>query len=236
MEKSYKNIAYFFLLIFVVIIIGFLKTYFGLLFKKNDLDAAMHFHGIVLTLWFGLLIIQPILIQKRQFNLHRLIGKFSYILVPIIIYSMIIITKHMYIREGTTTMTEKEKLADLFLPLSQMIVFAILYILAMVNKSKTPLHLRYIITSTLALLAPGLERIPIYWFAQPEQQSTLFAFIITDLIVIGLIFYDRKNNKKYNAYTISLGLLIFAHICYLLVPMTNFWQAVGQKIVINWRT
>lgn len=234
MEKSYKNIAYFFLLIFLIVFIGFFKSYFGLLPNSKDIDATMHFHGIVLTLWFGLLIIQPILIHKKQFYPHRLIGKSSYVLVPVIIYSMLLITKHMYIREGTTTMTEKERLADLFLPLSQMIAFTVLYILAMTNKRKTPLHLRYIIACSLVLLAPGLERIPIYWFGQQEEQSTLFAFVVTDLILVGLMIYDRKNSKKYNAYIISLGVLVFAHITYLFVPMTNFWQVVGQKIVFNW--
>lgn len=234
MEKNYKNIAYFFLIIFVIVFVGFFKSYFGLLPNSNEVDATMHFHGIILTIWFGLLIIQPILIRKKQIHLHRLIGNFSYILVPVIIYSMVLITKHMYIREGSTTITEKERLADLFLPISQMIVFTILYVLAMTNNRKTPLHLRYIIACSLVLLAPGLERIPIYWFGQPEQQSTLFAFIITDLILIGLLLYDRKNSKKHNAYGISLVLLVFAHITYLFVPMTNFWQSVGQKIVLNW--
>lgn len=234
MEKSYKNIAYFFSFIFIIVIIGFFKSYFGLLPFSRDVDSTMHFHGIVLTLWFGLLIIQPILIRKKLIHIHRLIGKFSYFLVPVIVYSMLVITKHMYIRETATTMTEEERLADLYLPLSQMLIFTVLYILAMVNKQKPPLHLRYIISCTLVLLAPGLERIPIYWFGQPEQPSTLFAFIITDILLIGLIIYDRKNNQKYNAYIISLVLLLLAHITYLFVPMTDYWQIIGHKIVVNW--
>lgn len=235
MERSYKYIGYFFLAIFIIVVIGFFKSYFGLIPDFINVDATMHFHGMVLTTWFGLLIVQPILIRKKQFQVHRLLGKSSYVLVPIIIYSMIIITKHMYVREGSTSMTEKERLADLFLPLSQMVAFAILYILAMINKKKTPFHLRYIIACSLVLLSPGLERIPIYWFGQPEQQSTLFAFVISDLILIGLIFYDKKNKtKKYNPFIISLSLLLVAHISYALIPMTDFWQTIGNKIVTNW--
>ena len=144
---------------------------------------------------------------------------------------MVLITRHMYIREGSTTMTEKERLADLFLPLSQMVAFTIIYLLAMLNRRKTPFHLRYIIACSLVLLAPGLERIPIYWFAQPEEPSTLFAFIVTDLTLVGLIFYDKKYNRKFQPYVISLGLLLVAHFLFLLIPMTDFWQSIGQKIV-----
>ena len=231
MEKGYKNIGYLFLITFVIVILGFFKSYFGLILSFKNVDTIIHFHAIALTLWFGLLIIQPTLIRKKQISLHRLLGKFSYVLVPVIIYSMIRITKHMYIREGLSTMTEKERLADLFLPLSQMVAFTVFYILAMVNRRKTPLHLRYIITCSLVLLAPGLERIPIYWFAQPEQQSTLFAFTITDLALVGLIFYDRKYDRKFNAYPISLAILLIAHISYLLLPMTDFWRTIGQRVV-----
>ena len=236
MERSYKYISYFFLAIFIIAVIGFFKSYFGLIPDFINVDTTMHFHGMVMTTWFGLLIVQPILIRKKQFQIHRFLGKSSYVLVPIIIYSMIIITKHMYIREGSTSMTEKERLADLFLPLSQMIAFAVLYILAMINKSRTPFHLRYIIACSLVMLSPGLERIPIYWFNQPEQQSTIFSFIVSDIILAGLILYDRKTKiKKYNPFVISLCLLLVVHISYILVPMTDFWQAIGQKIVANWQ-
>ena len=231
MERQYKNISWFFLIIFVVVITGFFKSYFGLFPNFKDVDQTMHFHGIVLVLWFGLLIIQPVLIRKKRIKLHRLLGKFSYILVPVIIYSMVLITKHMYIREESTTMTEKERLADLFLPLSQMVAFTIIYILAMLNRRKTPSHLRYIIACSLVLLAPGLERIPIYWFGQPEEQSTLFAFVVTDLILVGLIFYDKKYNRKFQPYIVSLALLLVTHFLFFLIPMTNFWQSMGQTIV-----
>ena len=234
MEKGYKNIILLFIVILLIVIIGFYKSYFGLFPNFVSVDNTMHFHAIVIMAWFLLLLIQPILIKKNKIEIHRKIGYFSYVLVPIIVVSMVAITKHMYIRESTTTtMMEKERLADLFLPLSQMVVFTVLYILAMINQKKTPLHLRYIITCSLVLLAPGLERIPIYWFEQPEQQSTIFAFIITDLTILFLLFYDRKNNKNYNAYPISLVLLLLVHILYQLIPTTDIWQAIGRKIVTN---
>ena len=231
MERSYNIIVYFFVIIFVIIFVGFFKSYFGLVPDFKGVDMTMHFHGILLTAWFALLILQPILIRTGHYYVHRLLGKCSYLLVPLIIYSMLLIIKHMYLREGTTTMTEKERLADLFLPISQMIAFAVLYVLAMVNKKKTSLHLRYIIACSLVLLAPGLERIPIYWFSQPEQQSTLFAFLVTDLIFVTLVFYDRKNKRNYKPYMVALSILLIAHVSFLLIPMSGLWQLCAQKIV-----
>jgi hypothetical protein len=49
----------------------------------------MHSHGIVLTLWCLMLVAQPLLIRTRMNSLHKAIGKFSYLLVPLMIYTKV---------------------------------------------------------------------------------------------------------------------------------------------------
>lgn len=204
MFNKFKNICLLFLTIFIVVFIGFYKSYFGVLTDTSLVDNTMHTHAILLIVWFGLLVIQPILIVRKQARVHRILGILSYFIVPLIIYTMIDITRHQYVRETKELMAENIRIADLFLPLSQMLLFGVLYLLAMINKKNVQLHYRYIITSSLVLLAPGLERIPIYWFNQPEQPSTLFAFIVTDIFILWLIYADRGRSHKNKAYVISL--------------------------------
>jgi hypothetical protein len=89
-EKEYKYIGFCFLVITVLVIIGFFKTYFGLIPHFNSsLTAMMHFHAIVMSLYVILLIVQPVLISYKKFKTHRLFGKFSYVLVPVIILSFL---------------------------------------------------------------------------------------------------------------------------------------------------
>jgi hypothetical protein len=45
-----------------------------------------HVHAIMLSLWILVLIIQPILIRKKKLAVHRLIGKFTYVLFPLMIF------------------------------------------------------------------------------------------------------------------------------------------------------
>lgn len=82
MEKAYKNLSLFFIAILVIVILGFFKTYFGLFPNFRNVTSIQHIHGSLFLLWFVMLIVQPILIRKRKYKWHRVIGKVSYFLVP----------------------------------------------------------------------------------------------------------------------------------------------------------
>ena len=77
MEKSYRNLVFFFFGIAVVIFIGFFKTYFGLFPSFAGVKTFHHFHASLLLLWLLLLIVQPMLIKYKRFELHRWLGRFS---------------------------------------------------------------------------------------------------------------------------------------------------------------
>src|SRR6202012_3749128 len=89
MKKIYYNSGYFFLILFAFVLLGFYKTYFGLIprFDKST-TLLVHFHAAVLTTWVLLLIVQPLLVKYKKLKIHRLLGKLTYFLVPLIVCSM----------------------------------------------------------------------------------------------------------------------------------------------------
>ena len=90
MEKAYRNLGYYFLLLIPLIFIGFYKTYFIQFpsFKEN-ITSWMHIHAMIATLWIIMLIVQPLLIRNKKFKQHRLVGKISYVVFPLLILSFI---------------------------------------------------------------------------------------------------------------------------------------------------
>ena len=96
MEKYYKNLSLFFIGILSIVILGFFKTYFGQFPTFNKVTNIQHIHGLLFLLWFIMLVIQPILIKKRKYKWHVIIGKVSYFLVPLIIISTFFIAKELY--------------------------------------------------------------------------------------------------------------------------------------------
>jgi hypothetical protein len=211
---KYKNVGYFFLILLAVVIIGFFKTYFGLLPYFNEHTTTLvHFHATVLMLWVALLIIQPLLIRYKKFAIHRLIGKFTYILVPLIICSFIGMMNKQYNEEIVQTIPRSEIIEDLSLSVALLLLFITFYVLAIINKRKVSFHMRYMIATGLVLVNPALTRITLFWNIFNSQ---LFAFIFTDLILLVLIFFDRRKKRRYKPYIVALALFLVYHIEFIL--------------------
>lgn len=85
MEEGYKNISFFFAAIASIVFIGFFWSYFSFNPFFNNILTVIHIYVILMTTWFIFLIIQPLLIRKNLMKFHRIIGKVSYVLVPLII-------------------------------------------------------------------------------------------------------------------------------------------------------
>jgi len=134
---KYRNVGYFFLILLAFVFIGFFKTYFGLFpYFDNHTTSLVHFHATVLILWVLLLIVQPLLIRYKKFPTHRLIGKFTYILVPLIICSFIGMINKQYNEEIVQKIPSSEIIEDLSLSVALLLLFVTFYVLAIINKRK----------------------------------------------------------------------------------------------------
>jgi hypothetical protein len=203
---KYKNVGYFFLILFAIVIIGFFKTYFGLFPHFNDRTTILvHFHATVLTLWVILLIIQPLLIRYKKFAIHRLLGKFTYILVPLIICSFIGMINKQYNEEMIQKIPRSEIIEDISGSVAILLLFATIYILAIINKKKVAFHMRYMIATGLLLINAPLTRITLFWNPFSAQ---LFIFVLTDLILLVLIFFDKRKKRRYKPYIVTLILFL----------------------------
>lgn len=235
MEKAYQRIAYFFVGIAVVIFIGFFKTYFGLFPHLNKVDGFHHFHAVGLILWLLLLIVQPILIRKRKYEQHRWLGRFTYVLVPVIVVTMLMAYKVQYERLASEV-SHEENLFLLFFPLTDVLPFAIFYVLAIVNKDNIQKHMRYIIAGSLVLIGPGALRVMVNYFGV----AILPAFNLTNLLTVMMFFlfwlYDFVRGGKsilkspfaliFVVYTVPIVLSYF-------VPPTQAWQSAADTFVRN---
>lgn len=231
MEKAYKKIVYLFVIILIIVILGFYRTYFGLFPDFEDVSAIIHFHAITLSIWSLLIIFQPILIHYKKIKVHRLLGKLSYGLVPLIIYSTLALARSKFF-EKQGDITPEDNLANLFLPFSHVLLFTIFYVLAIVNKRKSFIHMRYMIATSFVALAPAISRINFNWTGIQFRTLT-FSYIFIDLLLLGLIIYDILNRKTYKAYFIALTLFIIVHFSTFYFVKTELWQSFSTKIVKN---
>ena len=217
MEKEYKYVGYLSLLLLVLVIAGFYKSYYGLFPDFNSsITIPMHLHAFVMSLYVILLIVQPFLIFYKKFETHRLLGKFSYGLVPVIIFSFFTMIYKEYNDKLLHKITNAEFIEFTFLNIGKLSLFAGFYLLAIIHRKITALHMRYIIATALVFVEPSQARVAGFWMDVDFMTSLLVSFLLTDLILIALVFFDKRKQLNYKPYAVALtGFVLYQTIWYV---------------------
>jgi len=230
MDRTYNKIWILFSIILVFAFLGFFKSYFILFPTINRIPAIHHFHTSLFLLWFLLLFIQPLLIKQKRFKFHHFLGRCTYVLVPAMIVSIFFVTKKQYLREMLIR-PRVDCIAQLIIPLPQLAIFVLMYILALWHVKNTAYHMRYIIGTSLVLIGPGLGRALISLAGVSFQQSVQLSFLVTEGILAGLILYDIKMNNRYKPYSVLLIIFLCCHLGWFFMPYSSLWQTVCGKFV-----
>ncbi len=195
--------GYCFIALLFLALAGFWNSYFSKLF--GDINGYKHFHALTMLLWIGLLITQPFLIKYKKYALHKTLGQFSYALVPVLVVSLILLA-HSQITIHDFGITYA-RLYILFLQLSLLSIFIIAYALAITYRKKSYLHARYMICTSLTLIDPAVARIPLNIPPLPFDYQVL-TFALTDIILLILIFMERKQKKGREVFPVMLLLFL----------------------------
>lgn len=206
MEKNYKYLAYFFLILIPLTIAGFYKTYFSLIpdFDEN-ITFWYHVHAFIASLWIIMLIVQPFLIRFKKVGFHKSVGKFSYVLFPLLILSFVPTSFSMIDRFG---------IESVFFPIILSILLIIFYSQAIIHRKHTNIHMRYMIATAIVFIDPTLNRIWSNIFHLSEGIRDHITFGIQYSILFGLIYLDWSNNRNFKPYVVALVCFIIYHIIY----------------------
>ncbi len=233
MEKEYKNVALFFAFISAIVFIGFFPTYFSHFPDFEGKVPLHHFHAFVMILWLAVLIVQPILIKKRKYQWHRLIGKFSYFLVPIIVITMVLAYKRSFINSvDANGIDHIVSLSMLFLPLTDILPFTVFYLLAIVYRKKISSHLRFMASTSVVVVGSGIIRVIMVWLGMDFIGALYANAGLLILVFVGLILYDLYHKKLSKNGSFVVALLVFAipNLLLIVVPYTAWWQSFVHGI------
>jgi len=196
--KKTKNIrfeksGYFFIGLVLLVFLGFWPTYFSKYVDGTaNFNMYFHFHGLMASLWIIMLIIQPILIRKKKLPLHRIIGKLSYIILPLFFISVILLKHH---RIGGIIIENLG--ASLWLQLKDIVIIGVMYIIAIVNRHNIQIHARAMIATGIVFIEPTLGRFIIITVL--PDSDFLIGFLITIgimyALLIWLIYLERKQTS-----------------------------------------
>ena len=228
MQKVYRNTAIFIFLILIAVQWGFYQSYTSLFPQFKNITTLIHVHGALLMTWMLLLIAQPLLIQYGRANLHRTIGKVSWVLGPLIIISLFLIGKTGYYRGLESNVPEQNMLVFIVLDMRGFLSFAIFWCLAMITRKSPNSHMRYMIATGILAIGPGVGRGLGTGFGMNIYDALTITDVL-DLLIVGILLgvdvYRKKNYKPF--LTVFLVFLVGSVLWQL--RDTAFWQTFAKN-------
>lgn len=221
---NYTNSSTFFVGLFLISILAFWPTYYSIFF---DSHFYVHLHSLFAVVWFGMLIVQPYLIKTRRLNLHRLIGKFSYLVALMIIISVILLA-HSRLTAAPESYYPIQTFI-LYLQISLSMVFAITYGLAVYFRKTKSIHARFMVATSFAFIDPIFARLINTYAPNVAFNGQWITFGLINLILIVLSIMDRNHRKAKWVFPSLLILYLIIEIpIFFDLTELNWWQSFAS--------
>ena len=177
----------------LIVFAGFARTfYLKGMFSTPALSELLLVHGIVMTLWLALFIVQVRLVAAGRTDLHRRLGVVGAILVVLILV-VGMATAIDAVRRGATPVPEVTPYMFMAIPFFDVAVFAALVGVALWYRRRSDIHKRLMLLATLSILAPGFARIPLDFI----KQGGLPMIIVLTLLPVSIcVAVDTVRNRR----------------------------------------
>jgi len=224
LEHAYRNAGYWLLALPAVMLAGFWVPYFSV-FPHFDahVTSAVHLHALVQFSWVALAVVQPLAIRAQAFRTHRLLGRISYVLVPLIVALAVTMVFKEYAEQRAAGERVHEALAGEYLSGMQLAQLLALYVLAIarIRKGDVAAHMRYMVCIAVVLLPAGFGRMLGYLFDVRLRNSSLASLLLVDACLVALIIYDRRRRAASGPYWLTL---------WTSLAIEAGWYALGRPV------
>jgi hypothetical protein len=215
--ERYRSSAPYFLALLALAIPAFWPSYLHA--EKVEGDPHVHVHGISLFLWSVMLIVQPWLIQRGRWRLHRRVGKLSYALAPVIVISTVLL-----VRFRLATNQDADQVYFAFVQLGLIAVFAIAYVQAIRWRHAAGTHARYMVCTALTMVDPIVARLLFIYADVPAVWEQVVTYGIIDAIIVALWWRDRRLGNGIRAFPVMLAAFLAMQVGTFVVPPLQPWR------------
>lgn len=243
----FPNIAWILILLVPIVFIGFYPSYFSGL--STNMPSIFHVHAFFMLCWVAMAVSQPLLIKLKKTKTHRLIGKISYFVMPLVFLTAYLMIRDKYYQvfesqtaaavSGTEIRSAEEIQSNAaaitmigMVYLTWLIVF---YLLAVANRKKLLFHATYMFGAILTLLGPSVDRLIGNTFTYFNWPFTFFVvnfvFFFNIAFLTSLLIYQRVKGNSIKPATISIAIYIAGIAAFFFLPGTGAWQSFIDLIM-----
>ncbi|CAN5360684.1 hypothetical protein BH09BAC3_BH09BAC3_09990 [soil metagenome] len=233
--KNHKPEIAFLILVILISIAGFWELFMG----ANAKPIGLHYlHIITSLLWLFLILIQLINIQQKRFSFHRELGIAIFIMAPLIVATVALLSVHS---ANKAIITGKE---DQLIVQNVMVTFelGLVILLAFVLRRNRNLHGAFLMSSALlfmiiALFFALLSFIPLFKIEGPETFYRFGTAAVTSGCigaVIGIIFFFKSMRNGWPWLLVGSAFFLNGFINSLLhksngiQPLTEFVGTINK--------
>jgi len=224
-------------LFFPVVLLGFSRSfYLKSFFDFPALPVHLYLHGIALTSWFALALIQPWLIKNQSVGLHRKLGVIgAAIAVSVVLTGLWTVA----LRDAPEIDEYPTRAAG---NLASLLMFSSCVSFGVFFRKKSEMHKRLMVLASIPILAPALDRlarIPVmnefwgkilYWFpAPPEVAFASLGFLFLLLMVAANDFVSLRRIHNGTVIGLLSILVVAPAVTYLLIA-SGVWVRIVHWI------
>jgi hypothetical protein len=190
------------LFLLCVVVIGFGRTfYLRSFFLPRPLSAVLQFHGVALTLWYGLVLLQGLLVVQAQRAWHARIAWLSIPIVAVVIISGVLVNLNVAVQIDSASSPENMFVWANFMSL---LSFAILLVAGVILRRRFIAHHRLIFFASLAIIGPAFARFA-FWPAigMGIVFAPIFAMAGMILLIVVAVAYDFSLFRRVQPATIA---------------------------------
>lgn len=200
-KRSHHRLFYSFasIILLVLTLIGFRMFYLNLqAFPGRPLTPPIRTvvitHGVLMTIWMLLSVVQPLLVATRRKRLHMTLGLFGTILaVGIVVTGYLVGVNAARVNPPDLTLFGLNQKQFLTVPLIGVVTFGGFVALGVWHRRRPEVHRPMMFMASLSVVGAALGRMPMLnaWYAGTRLEQWFSAFL--SMLILGALLLALKS-------------------------------------------
>jgi hypothetical protein len=192
-------------------------------------------HGVAMTLWMLLFIVQPLLIMTRNHRTHMRLGLFGTGLAAV----ATLLGINLSIASARVTPPEwrlwgLDPKQFMMISLSSILLFAVFVAIGILRRRKPDVHRPMMLLASLSILPPSMDRIPmIHNLFEGTVMGNFFGAYASSLVV-GLLLigvHSSLTRKPNRSLAIGYGAVVIVAFSAMQLAPTAAWASLAELLV-----
>lgn len=212
------------IIVIAIVVLGFARTfYFASWFGSPALPWLLYLHGVLMSSWLALFLVQAALVRAGRMDWHRRLG----VAGAVVAANIVLVASTVAIRAGARDMLNPPPdtpppLEFMGFVLYSLLVYVTLVAAALLFRRRRDYHMRLLLLSCFALLGPAVFRIPladIPALAVLENGGPTGVLGLDLIPLYGAVAYDTWRHRRLHPAFLVGGFLLISED----LPLTTWF-------------